>query len=88
MTDPSSPPHGGRHSTWVIDRIESGVASVEVDGDRVITIPSGMLPRGAAEGDVLRVTVMQDPAERARRLARSAAQVAKGGAGGKGDIIL
>jgi hypothetical protein len=75
-------------STWVVDQIENGVASVEVDGKTMTTVPLGMLPKGVREGDVLSVTISQDPAERARRLARSAAQISKGGSGGKGNIVL
>jgi hypothetical protein len=72
----------------VVDQIENGVAAVEVAGGKTITVPIGVLPRGVSEGDVLRVTIAQDPAELARRLAQSAAQVAKGGKGGKGNIEL
>lgn len=75
-------------STWVIDQIENGVASIEVDGDVMISIPRAMLPKGAKEGDVLQVSIGLDAAEQAKRLAQSAAQVAKGGSGGKGNITL
>ena len=91
MTDPkapSSPSHGQSASVWVIDQIENGVAAVEVDGNHVVTVPVAILPAGVKEGDVLRVTMSQDPAELAQRLAKSAAQVAKGGTGGKGNITL
>lgn len=84
----SSPLSGGTVSTWVIDQIENGIASIEVDGKRMITLPRALLPAGVKEGDVLRVTIAPDPAEQAKRLARSAAQVAKGGGGGKGNITL
>ena len=62
-----------------------------------LTIPSAMLPGGSAEGDVLKVlastggdgrsivTITLDPAEKAARLERSAAQVARGGKGGEGE---
>jgi hypothetical protein len=88
MTDSSSPTSGGSASVWVIDQIENGVASVEINGRNIVTIPVEVLPKGVREGDVLRVTISQDPAELARRLAKSAAQVAKGGSGGKGNITL
>jgi DUF3006 family protein len=91
MTDSNSPPspaRGESTSVWVIDQIENGVAAVEINGDNVLTIPIEVLPKGVREGDVLRVTIAQDPAELARRLAKSAAQVAKGGSGGKGNIAL
>jgi hypothetical protein len=71
-----------------VDQIENGVASVEVDGHTMITLPRTLLPRGTGEGDVLRVTITPDPDEQARRLDQSAAQVAKGGKGGKGNITL
>ena len=98
MTD-SKVPAGSNSEVWVIDQITSGVASVERDGGSTTTVPATILPRGAAEGDVLRVTISPgngsnnitislDPAEKARRLERSAAQVAKGGKGGKGNIVL
>ncbi len=79
---------GGTTTTWVIDQINSGVASVEVDGKSVVNLPLGILPKGVSEGDVLRVTITLDPAELARRLKASAAQIAKGGTGGKGNITL
>lgn len=91
MTDPKSPSsssHGESASVWVIDQIENGVAAVEMGGDHVVTIPLAVLPPGVKEGDVLRVTMSLDPAELAQRLAKSAAQVAKGGTGGKGNITL
>jgi hypothetical protein len=88
MAGSSSPRQTTITSTWVVDQIENGVAAVEIDGKSTITLPLGVLPRGVREGDVLLVTISQDPAEQARRLARSAAQVLKGGTGGKGNIIL
>ena len=85
---PQSGSQGGSTSIWVIDQIESGVASVEVDGQTTISYPRSSLPKGVKEGDVLRVTIVADPAELAKRLAESAAQVARGGKGGKGNIKL
>ena len=48
----------GKHSkhTWVVDVIEDGSASIEVDGRTVTPIPQWMLPEGVREGDVLSVT--------------------------------
>jgi hypothetical protein len=40
----------------VVDVIEDGAASIEVDGRTVTPIPAWMLPEGAKEGDVLSVT--------------------------------
>lgn len=87
MADSSSG-QAGITSTWVVDQVENGVATVEVTGERTITVPIGILPSGVSDGDVLRVTIIQDPAELARRLAQSSAQIAKGGKGGKGNIAL
>jgi len=42
--------------TWVVDVIEEGAASIEVDGRTVTPIPQWLLPEGAKEGDVLSVT--------------------------------
>lgn len=39
----------------MIDAIEEGVARLEVDGERVVTLPAWILPADAVEGDVLRV---------------------------------
>jgi hypothetical protein len=41
---------------WVVDGIEEGMARVEEDGERMITVPVYLLPAGAAEGQILRVT--------------------------------
>ncbi len=46
---------------WVVDGVAEEVARVEVDGERVVSVPGWLLPTGVREGDVLRVTV-----ERAR----------------------
>jgi hypothetical protein len=40
---------------WVIDSIEESIASIEVDGDRMITVPQSLLPSDAKQGHVLRV---------------------------------
>jgi hypothetical protein len=78
----------GSTSIWVVDQIENGVASIEVDGVTMISLPRAVLPKGVREGDVLHVNIAPDHAELVRRLTKSAAQVAKGGSGGKGDIVL
>lgn len=41
---------------WVVEMIEDGSASIEVDGRTVTPIPQWMLPEGVREGDVLSVT--------------------------------
>lgn len=66
---------GGNSQLWVIDQIEERIASVEVDGRATVNIPLWMLPHGVREGDVLRVTMVPDAAEQARRLERSRQQV-------------
>ncbi len=76
---------------WVIDSIEESVASVEVDGDRMITVPQSVLPTGAKQGHVLRVvresasdgkrstlTIEVDEVATREALAASAAQTKKG----------
>ena len=76
---------------WIVDSIEESVASVEVDGDRMITVPQSLLPSGAKSGQVLRVrrdlspdgrrstlTIEIDDAATQKALAASAAQVMKG----------
>ena len=76
---------------WVIDSIEEGVASVEVDGTTMITVPLWLLPRGVKQGLILAVRHERPPtdAQSALRLdideaatsrarAASAAQVNKG----------
>jgi hypothetical protein len=42
--------------TWVVNVIEDGSASIEVDGRTITPIPEWMLPEGVREGDVLSVT--------------------------------
>lgn len=41
---------------WVVDGIEEGMARVEEDGERMLTVPTYLLPAGVAEGQILRVT--------------------------------
>lgn len=100
MTESISLPPGTAPGVWVVEQLENGVASVEINGEKTVAVPVRSLPRGVGEGDVLRVavsrgtsgstevTITSDPAEKARRLARSAAQVRKTGPGGKGNILL
>jgi hypothetical protein len=89
---------------WVVDSIEESMASVEVDGKSMITVPQTLLPSGARPGHVLRVkrelsadglrsvlTIELDEAATKRALAASAAQVKKGVKGKSdpgGDINL
>ena len=76
---------------WIIDSIEESVASIEVDGDCMITVPQSLLPSDAKQGHVLRVlreaaadgkrstlTIEVDEAATREALAASAAQTKKG----------
>lgn len=73
---------------WVVDSMEESVASVEIDGERTAQLPKWLLPRGAGEGDVLKVThdvaesgeesrlsIVVDRAGTAAAMERSARQV-------------
>jgi hypothetical protein len=75
---------------WIVDSLEELAASVEVDGDTMITVPQALLPARVRQGDVLRVaaerspdgqrsmlTIEIDEAATKRALAESAAQVNK-----------
>ena len=41
---------------WAVDGISDGMARVEEDGERMITVPAYLLPAGVQEGQVLQVT--------------------------------
>src|SRR6476619_5667849 len=79
-----------KHSkhTWIVDVIEDGSASIEVDGRSVTPIPEWMLPQGVKEGDVLSVThdrgegkstlmIENDPGARKKAVAKSVKQVSR-----------
>jgi hypothetical protein len=72
---------------WRIDGIEEGIARVEEDGERMLSLPRHLLPAGAKEGQRLRVTrvakrgsvtltIEIDEEGTAAELARSKAQTA------------
>jgi hypothetical protein len=63
---------------WVIDAIEEGVASIELPGGRMAQLPVSVLPAGAKQGQILRVTIEVDQKATDRALDESAAQVKKG----------
>lgn len=42
--------------SWSIDAIEEGIARIEEDGARMLTVPSHLLPVAATAGQLLRVT--------------------------------
>lgn len=89
---------------WIVDSIEESVASVEVDGERMITVPQSLLPAGVRSGHILTVrrelasdgkrsvlTIEIDEPATQRALAASAAQVKKGSRQKNdpgGDIVL
>ncbi len=85
---------------WIVDVIEDGSASIEVDGRSVTPIPEWLLPQGVKEGDVLSVThdrregksallIETDPEAKKKALDRSAKQVSrKSRKDGGGDIQL
>lgn len=91
-----------KHSkhTWIVDVIEDGSASIEVDGRSVTPIPQWLLPEGVREGDVLSVThdrgegksalvIETDPDAKRKALDRSASQVSRKRKNDKGgDISL
>jgi Protein of unknown function (DUF3006) len=73
---------------WVVDVIEDGSASIEVDGRSVTPIPAWLLPEGVREGDVLSVThdrgvgrsalvIETDPEAKKKALDMSAKQVSR-----------
>jgi len=79
-----------KHSkhVWVVDVIEEGSASIEVDGRSVTPIPAWLLPEGVREGDVLSVShdrgegksalvIETDPEAKKKALDRSAQQVSR-----------
>jgi hypothetical protein len=84
--------------TWVVDVIEDGAASIEVDGRTVTPIPQWMLPEGAKEGDVLSVTherkegksvliIETDPEAKKKMLDRSEKQVSRKSKNDRGGDI-
>jgi hypothetical protein len=86
-----------RH-TWIVDVIEDGSASIEVDGRTVTPIPQWILPEGVKEGDVLSVShdrgegksallIETDPEGKRKALDRSAKQVSRKSKGDKGGDI-
>ena len=83
---------------WIVDVIEEGSASIEVDGRTVTPIPQWMLPEGAKEGDVLSVTherkegrsalvIENDPQAKKKALDRSAKQVSRTSKNDRGGDI-
>jgi hypothetical protein len=91
-----------KHSkhTWIVDVIEDGSVSIEIDGRTVTPVPQWMLPEGVREGDVLSVThdrregksallIETDPEAKQKLFDRSAKQVARKSNNDRGgDITL
>ena len=86
-----------RH-TWIVDVIEDGSASIEVDGRTVIPIPEWMLPEDMKEGDVLSVMhdrregksallIETDPEAKRKALNRSEKQVSRKSKNDRGGDI-
>ena len=85
--------------TWIVDVIEDGSASIEVDGRSVTPIPQWLLPEGVREGDVLAVThdrregksallIETDPGAKKKALDKSAKQVARKSNDRGGNVSL
>src|SRR3954469_9426451 len=86
-----------RH-TWIVDVIEDGSASIEVDGRSVTPIPEWLLPEGVKEGDVAPVTpgrpegnstlvIENDPDARKKALDKSVKQVSRKSKNDRGGDI-
>jgi Protein of unknown function (DUF3006) len=84
--------------TWIVDVIEDGSASIEVDGRSVTPIPEWLLPVGVKEGDVLAVThereegksvlaIRVDAEAKKKAMDRSAKQVSRKSKGDRGGDI-
>lgn len=83
---------------WVVDIIEDGSASIEVDGRTVTPIPEWMLPEGVKEGDVLSVmhdrrqgkselVIETDPEAKRKALDRSERQMSRKSKNDRGGDI-
>jgi hypothetical protein len=83
---------------WVVNVIEDGSASIEVDGRTVTPIPQWMLPEGVREGDVLSIThdrregksellIETDPDAKKKALDRSKKQVSSKSKNDRGGDI-
>jgi hypothetical protein len=53
MTEPTT-------HRWAVDSLHEGVARIEEDGEKMMNIPSHLLPPGVTEGQLLRVTRAPD----------------------------
>ena len=53
MTEPTT-------HRWAVDSIHEGIVRIEEDGEKMLSIPSHLLPAGVTEGQLLRVTRAPD----------------------------
>jgi len=58
----------GRH-TWSVESLHEGIARIEEDGTRMLSLPVHLLPPDVAEGQILRVTRRAAPDARSMELA-------------------
>jgi hypothetical protein len=83
---------------WVVDVIEDGSASIEIDGRTVTPSPQWMLPEGVKEGDVMAVThdikqgrsellIETDPEAKKKARERSERQVSRKSKNDRGGDI-
>ena len=83
---------------WVVDIVEDGSASVEIDGRMVTPVPAWMLPDGVHEGDVLSVShtkkegrsslvIEVDASAKKKLLEKSEGQVRRKGKNDRGGDI-
>lgn len=56
----------------IIDRFEGDWAVLETESHTIFIIPRNLLPEGASEGSVLRMNLVIDHEETARRKAKAA----------------
>jgi hypothetical protein len=68
----------GGAQEWVVDQIEENSVCIEVDGVGNFHVPRSLLPHGAKDGDILRVTIEIDVAATKKAMEASAEQVKKG----------
>lgn len=85
---------------WIVDQISDEVVTVEVDGERHVTIPRELFPKRVKEGEVYRfqstekngkvsISISRDKEFEIEQLERSKEQVSEKSDWDKGgDIVL
>lgn len=77
---------------WIVDSIDEGIATCEVDGELVMRVPHWMLPEGAKAGDALVVRHRRERGsshiELALALQRPEPRPPESPSSGTGDIEL